>query len=107
MAFQVPRICVRCGKEPKAVNGIIRMRLTPEAVCYECEPWLEEESESQQIERLTAERHELLETLKAVRDAGKGLFLVLDPRAGVGERMSIVWDRLNATIWKIEPPATE
>lgn len=46
------------------------------------------------------QRDECLDTLKAIEEAGRGLFLVLDPRAGVGERLSIVWDRLRATITK-------
>lgn len=47
------------------------------------------------------ERDECLETLKAIEEAGRGLFLVLDPRSGVGERLSIVWDRLRSTISRV------
>lgn len=32
--------------------------------------------------------------LADIHEAGRGLFLQLDPRGGVGERLSIVWDRL-------------
>ncbi len=44
------------------------------------------------------QRDECLETLKAIEEAGRGLFMVLDPRFGVGEKLSVVWDRLRATI---------
>jgi hypothetical protein len=48
------------------------------------------------------QRDECLATLKAIEEAGRGLFLVLDPRAGVGEKLSIVWDRLRATIASVD-----
>lgn len=45
-----------------------------------------------------AHRDSLLAMLKEVLVAGRGLFLVLDPRAGVGERMGIMWDHLHAVV---------
>lgn len=49
---------------------------------------------------LETEKRELIGTLEAILKAGRGLFIALDPREGVGEQMSIVWDRLHTTLDK-------
>lgn len=72
-------------------------------ICEDCgvnELEAKVKAKEEKIQLLEARNLELLETLKAVEDAGRGLFLTLDPRAGVGERMSIVWDRLVHTIYR-------
>lgn len=38
---------------------------------------------------------EMKKLLTDIHEAGRGLFLQLDPRGGIGERLSIVWDRLT------------
>jgi hypothetical protein len=47
-----------------------------------------------EIRRLNLQVGEMKKLLADIHEAGHGLFLQLDPRGGVGERLSIVWDRL-------------